>query len=391
MTLAAATPKTVSWDALFRILRRELNDFAIRKWPLPKDRSGPERTLGWRRLFDLFPVATDVIIFDTQGVNVRFNETGLATAIRYDLSRPKTLLVQDHGIIPLRDFDAYATEIQAALALDEETLPDAKELAFSAIKGYPDLLHIVQYDARANVTQYVQDFLTLLSTSHLASLFEMSFDFNAKYNLGSDPILSEPELLAIDEIMVCFFRGDRSEQIKKAQENVASIKLIPQVPAEIGRLIHSAKRLYVFGLFEYEFFTISQHYAYLAVEAALYHRWSAEQSKPLVLTHKTETLTIHDSGRGTILYICENKNWERRNLRVNGKRFPFTNAALLRQLKAAAVITEWRYRDFRYWLRQRNSHSHREFGPLEMPDSGVIQSAVEIINSLFDDVAVPAK
>jgi hypothetical protein len=387
MTLDVSTQSAVSWDVFFRIHRRELNAFAIRNWPLPKDRSGPESTLGWRRLFDVFPVATDVIVFDTEGIDVRFNQTGLATAIRYDLSQPKTSLVRDHGIIPLRDFETHAAEIQTALALDDETLTGVKKLTFTAITGYPNLLHIVQYEARTNVSQYIQDFLTLLSTSHLAPLFETGFDFNAKYKLRPDPILSEPQLLTINDVIGCFFRGDRSQMIKKAQQDVASIKPIQQVPPEIGRLIHAAKRLYVFGLFEYEFFTIAHHYAYLAVEAALYHRWSAEQSKPFLLTHGSEKLTVHDSGRGSIVYICENKGWDKVNLRLNGKRFPFTNAALVRQLKGTAVITEWQYNHLQYWLRQRNSHSHREFGPLEMPDPGVIKDAVEIINTLFDGVA----
>jgi hypothetical protein len=298
--------------------------------------------------------------------------------------RPKTLAIRNHGIIPLRDFDSYASEIQTALGVEPAILPDLRKLDFSSITDYPDLLHIVLCDVRTNISKYVQDFLDLLSMSNLAAQFEMSFDFNAKYKLTPDPILGEPQLLAIDDVMTCFFRGDRSEKIEKTQEDVTSIKLIPQVPSEVVRLIHAAKRLYIFGLFEYEFFTISQHYLYLAVEAALYHRWSAEQSKPFLLTHGAEKLTIHDSGRGTIVRICESKGWDRMNLRVNGKRFPFTNAALLRQLRGAAAITEWQHEDLKYWLRQRNSHSHREFGPLEMPDPGVIQNAAEIVNSLFD-------
>ncbi len=53
----------------------------------------------------------------------------------------------------------------------------------------------------------------------------------------------------------------------------------------------------------------SQHYSYLVVEAVLYHRWSAEQSEPLLLTHGADNLTIHHSGRGSIVRICEHNNW----------------------------------------------------------------------------------
>lgn len=83
MTTAAPAQETLTWEAFFRVLRRELNAFATRRWPLPKDQSGPENVLGRRRLFDLFPVAVDVIVFDTEGVDVRFSEHRFATAIRY--------------------------------------------------------------------------------------------------------------------------------------------------------------------------------------------------------------------------------------------------------------------------------------------------------------------
>lgn len=375
---------TLDWERFFRTVRSELNAFAVTKWPLPNDRSGMERILSWRRLFDLFPVAADILIFDTEGVDVRFQEGRYATIIRYDLSRPKELSVKDHGSLVLRDFDASAQFIQSALAVNDATLDSLRTLNFSWMTDYPEILHIVHYDVRTRVLDYARDLADLLCMSSLASLFVLQYDFNAKYRLKQDTILAESELLLMNDFNQCFFRGDRADMIRKAQEDVARVQLIPQVPSEVRRVIHAAKRLYVFGLFEYEFFTISQHYAYLAVEAALYHRWSALQTKPFILTQGSEQLTIHDSGRGTIARICEHKNWNRRTLRVNGQRFPFSSNSLLARLRKAGAITEYQHTDLEYWLKQRNSHSHREFGPLEMPDPGVIHDAVEMINALFD-------
>lgn len=374
----------MDWHAFFRTVRGELNAFAIKHWPLPNDRSGTERVLSRRRLFDLFPVAVDVLTFDTEGVDVKFQEGRYATAIRYDLAKPKKLSVNDHGIVMLRDFDASAQFIRSALAVDDAILADLRSLSFSWMTDYPEILQIVRYDVRTRLADYIRDLTDLLCMSSLADLFVLQYDFNAKYRLKQDAILAESELLLMNDANQYFFRGERIDMIRKAQEDVARVQFIPQVPGEVRRVIHAAKRLYVFGLFEYEFFTISQHYAYLAVEAALYHRWSALQTKPFILTHESEQLTIHDSGRGTIARICEHKNWNRRTLRVNGQRFPFTSKSLLARLRKAGAITEHQHRDLEYWLKQRNSHSHREFGPLEMPDPGVIHDAAEIINALFD-------
>ncbi len=384
MATALHSPATIGWEAFFRRVRGELNAFATKHWPLPADRSGPERILAQRRLFDLFPVPVDVAMLDTDGVDLRFKAERFATAIRYDLSQPRTLDVRDHGIVPLKDFEPYASMLQSAFGVDEETLTGFRELGFNWITGYPHILHIVRYDARGRISEYGQDLAELLVHSQLAELFELSHDFNSKHGLKRDPLWTESELLQLDDLSASFFRGDRADIIREVQERVARAKLIRTVPDEVARVIHVANRLYIFGLFDYEFFTVSQHYAYLAVEAALYHRWSATQSKPFVLTHGIDQLTIHDSGRGTIYRICEHKKWNRRNLRVNGQPFPFTTGSLLAKLRNARIITEWQYQDFGYWLKQRNAHSHREFGPLEMPDASVIHGAVEIVNALFD-------
>jgi hypothetical protein len=132
-------------------------------------------------------------------------------------------------------------------------------------------------------------------------------------------------------------------------------------------------------------FTVSHHYAYLAIEAAVYHRWSQTQSKPFVLTHDQEQMTVHNSGRGSVTHFCEQKGWNRRDVKLNGKRFPFTNASLLARLRQARIITEFQQRQLKMKLKLRNTHSHLEFGPLEMPGSGVLARVAEAINALFDD------
>lgn len=53
------------------------------------------------------------------------------------------------------------------------------------------------------------------------------------------------------------------------------------------RIFKAAKDLYVFGFFRYYFFTISNHYAFLAIESAIRHRYNQWLGEKAVLTCET--------------------------------------------------------------------------------------------------------
>jgi hypothetical protein len=382
--MAASSPIISDWNAFFRLLRGAVNEIAVKNCPLPNDRSGPERVLSIRRALDLLPVAVNIVMLDTEGAEVVRKDGRYAFVIHYDLAKPKTLHVTDHGIIALSDFERHTGLFQSVFKVDAESLGDLRVLRFSATYGYPDILHVPLYDPRTNLKHYAYELFDILCSDNIVGLFEMQYDFNSKYGLRSGTILSESELLHIDEVNRMFFHGDRDQAIKIAQERVAALQMTGRVPTEVARIFNTAKRLYIFGLFEYQFFTVSHHYAYLAIEAAVYHRWSQTQPKPFVLTHGKEQMTVHDSGRGSIARFCEDKGWNRRDVKLNGKRFPFSTASLLARLRQAGTITEFQQRQLETKLKLRNIHSHLEFGPLEMPETGVLERVAEVINALFD-------
>jgi hypothetical protein len=382
--MAAPSPIIDDWNTFFRQLRGAVNALAVSHYPLPNDRSGPERVLAIRRTLDLLPVPVNIVMLDTDGAEVVRKEGRYAFAIHYDLTQPKTLQVTDHGIVALTDFDRHADLFQSAFKVDSESLADFRVLRFSATYGYPDILHVSLHDPRIDLKEYAYELFDTLCSNHIAELFEMEYDFNSKYGLRPDRILSESELLHIDEINSGFFPGDRDQAIRTAQERVASIRLIDRVPEEVARIFKTAKELYIFGLFKYQFFTVSHHYAYLAIEAAVYHRWSQTQPKPFVLKHGKEQMTVHDSRRGSISRLCEEQGWNRREVKLNGKRFPFSMASLLARLRQEGIITEFQHGQFETKLDLRNIHSHLEFGPLEMPGAGVLERVAEAINALFD-------
>jgi hypothetical protein len=372
------------WNTFFQKLTAVVNELAVKHCPLLTDGSGPERILAIRRVFDSLPVPTNVVMLDTEGAEVVRKEGRYAFAIHYDLSHSQTLHVTDHGIVPLSDFDRHRVLFQSVFKVGPESLDDLQVLRFDAIYGYPDVLHVTLYDPRTNLKQYAYELFDLLGSNNITEVFEKHYDFNSKYGLHPDRVLSESELLHIDEINGMFFAGDRSQAIETAQERIAALQLTARVPAEVSRVFKTAKKLYLFGLFEYEFFTVSHHYAYLAIEAAVYHRWSQTQSKPFVLTHGQDQMTVHNAGRGSIAHFCEDKKWKKRDVKINGKPFPFAMPSLLARLREDGIITEYQHYQLKTKLKLRNIHSHLEFGPLEMPDTGVLERVAELINALFD-------
>ena len=61
--------------------------------------------------------------------------------------------------------------------------------------------------------------------------------------------------------------------IKDLKDAVSSINLIQNVPKEVEEVFEISKHLFIFGYFYYRFFTVSQHYAFLALESALKNKY----------------------------------------------------------------------------------------------------------------------
>ena len=228
--------------------------------------------------------------------------------------------------------------------------------------------------------------------SNFKELFLAEPDFNAKYGLRSDPVLSPEELLRIN-----FSTGIPSSDLlrrftlQELQENVAEIQPIPQVPGSVREVIRRAKELYIYGFFEYAFFTVAAHYVYAALEAALKARWGTSLSRPIKLTHTRhgvkEEAEIDRTGYAAIEWYCETHGWRTNRLLVNGRPFPRTSTMLLNWLQEDRVITDYQRAMFeKAYLPLRNSHSHMEQCSTWMPSAGPIRRAVEQINILFDSV-----
>lgn len=385
----SSSPQTAAdWEHFFRSVADHLKVLASKSWPLEADGSGSDVHVSMHRLFNAFPLPVDVLLLDTTGIESNIKEGNLAAMIRYDFTRPNTLSVRDHGVIPLANLGSHAKLVGSLMELDEAGLEPLRELRLRSTQSFPYYVDVVPYDPRLDPARYTVDFSTFFDPhGEFLELFSARRDFKATYNLKPDPVLEEADLLRISPVNVGFFSRDRATAIREIQEAVADIKLIPQVPEHPRRVFDWARRLYVFGLFEYGFFSVSCHYAYLAVESAVYNRWNAALPSPTTLQHGSDSITVPTAGRGNISLICKNNGWKERDVKVNGRRYPSKVGLAIDQLRQDGVITIWQQRRLRdVWMKLRNIHSHLEFASITGPRLGTLERAAEVINILFDSV-----
>jgi hypothetical protein len=374
------------WELFFKDVADRLNVLASQHWPLEPDGSGSDAYVSMHRLFKAFPLAVDVLLLDTAGIQNNIKEGNIAALIRYDFSRLNTLSVKVHGIIPLADLNSHADLVKSLANVEDESLESLRELRLRSTQFFPYYVDIAPYDPRLNPSRYTVDLLTFFDPhGEFWELFSVQPDFNAKCDLDPDLVLNEGELLKIDPTNGGFFSRDKIESIREIQEGIAHIQLIPKVPENVMRVFHWAKRLYVFGLFEYGFFTVSCHYAYLAVESAVYNRWNAALPMPTVLQCGIDSMTVPTPGRGNISLICKTKGWKERQVKVNGRPYPWKVELAIEQLEDDGVITMWHQKRLRdVWMKLRNIHSHLEFASITGPRAGTLERAAEVINILFD-------
>jgi len=67
--------------------------------------------------------------------------------------------------------------------------------------------------------------------------------------------------------------------LEDLHEMVKDIILNDGVPEEVSGVLETAKQLFVLGYFGYRLFTVSSHYSFLAVEAALGNKYKAIYGK----------------------------------------------------------------------------------------------------------------
>ncbi len=298
------------------------------------------------------PVSVVRLIIDLKKYKEAINN--VYHLIAYEFSNLGESSIRYYGEINLDEVEKYI-ELLKEFTLDQQRV---KELKSFKLVGYGDpecwyWVWIIPYDILEKPEEYARDFTQSFwfTFGHkILQKFERRIDYNSKYGLKSDLVLPLSELLKKDRIFSSFIKIDefgetREITIEDLQKSACGIQLIPNVPEGVKKVFNAAKRLHIFGYFEYYFFTISQHYTFLALESALRNKYSEIYGKP--------------------------------------KKFIKLNT-IIEKLVEKGVIPKGEAKIYDSGRYLRNSLSHLTDPPIMTPSSNILEKIAYQINQIYD-------
>lgn len=245
-------------------LAASVRDLMPRFVNLQPDGSGSPHMLALRDTFTAFPTPAEVLFIDGTGFPDRRNGNAVRTLIRFDMTQPRTCAVKFAASVAATDLPSHRDMLKEQFGVADSLWQPISDLSFVSSWCDFNYTFLAPYDIRNEPEKCAIEFANWISMdSNFKEMFLSEPDFNAKYRLQPDPVLLAEELLRID-----FRTGTpschvlRRYTLQELQENVADVQLIAQVPESVREVIRRAKKLYIYGFFEYAFFTVAAHYAY---------------------------------------------------------------------------------------------------------------------------------
>ena len=328
------------WDEFFDKVFNALKVKFKEIYPFKEDGEVSPDIVALRDAIFKLPCPVKVLELKFDEAKFAHVKDGLGLLLRYDLSRIGEKQIEYYGVIDVENRDAIKSVLIDKFGFPEITVTDFISSFKTTGIWEHELdyyIHFAQYDIRRYFDKYlfelVQIFLYNIET-RLIKKFKREIDFNSLYNLEEDKVLPWEVFTTRNPTLDTLFRKPTIEDLQK---DICAIQLIPTVPEEVKKIFKAAKDLYVFGYFRWYFFTISNHYAYLAIESAVKHRYNQWLGEKAVLTCKKCNLTqeMTKPSYERISDFCrQNKKqgWNFRILKVNGEEFPWTMTLLLNWL-----------------------------------------------------------
>jgi hypothetical protein len=212
-----------------------------------------------------------------------------------------------------------------------------------------------------------------LTSSTAADIFE-----------PADPVLPPNELLQIHYLTAGFvkFYTGRPPSLEEVQQALSDIRLRMSVPEPVRHTFGLSKRLYLFGYFEYGFFTISQHYAFLALEAAVYSRWISDL--PTEVEVQVPPNVPYKMHRPTHEELFNHWMASGRRLKVEGQDFPNSVHKVLGRFVAKGLITAEQRERMEAAMHLRNEMSHTESQTIDVPKISTLAITAELVNAIYN-------
>lgn len=368
------------FDRVFYEVKRKVH----RDYPVEEDGSSSPETRAIIEAIENFPCPLKIAEIKIDIENYPDISNEFCQIINYDLTKLGERSLEYYGVIDSRDKEKLKQIIVKHFDLSEKGFDEFYK-DFTYIAWTDDNRNFYtqfrRYNIKNNIERFVSDFygdIMGLMGPIFVEKFKKIIDYNRLFNLKSDPILSLEEFIKRNDI-----QGLLGSSFQDLQERVCNFQLIPSVPEHVKRVFDNAKKLFIFGYLNYQFFTISQHYAYLALESAIRHRYNRSLGEKAKITKtKTESIDISPSWR-EIDRVCRNKGWDRSKIKVNGKKFPYNNRRLLDWLVEKNIINKWERKQYDVGINMRNIFSHLEFAPISFPKSSTVEIIANRINRLF--------
>ena len=313
----------------------------------------------------------------------------LHTLVHLDLSKPKRTDAEFFGVAPVDKLDL--SMVRDRFGIDVRTASDLAPSTTYFDHGCNLIVQILPYAIGESLDRYASDVYQFLRVGFwdvIQAKFRTTVDYQSKYAIPSDPILKPEDLLNYRQIVANVQTGE-PPSLEAWQAIVSDIVLIPSVSEHVSRTFRIAKQLFIFSYFEYGFSVASQHYAFLALEAALQTRWTLTLPVPTPVEWGNGTRTeFQQLPMHKDLY----KRWKsNRKMKVNGVEFPYSIDKLLRVLRKQGIIRSWQAEQIESAIHLRNELSHLEFAPITPAYAGPLSVTAELINAMFDSVPFEAQ
>jgi hypothetical protein len=389
------------FDIVFQRLKTKFDEI----YPAEKAEELPPVVLGMKNFVHSLPCPVKVIELRVDTKKYRQIADDICQLVGYNFSKSGDHSVSYCGIADADDtaaFNKFLTE-EFGLSPSEELAKgfccDLATIYFSDTDK-PDVhFQFPRYDIRRKPEQFVSDIFRLISEIQLSPETTQKFwpkevDFNALYGLPEDQVLPFSMVIEKDPILSGFVKlsGDEAKSItiEDLQRRISAVQLIPQVPDAVKRVFRIAKELYIFGYFRYMFFTVSEHYAFLALESAIKNRYVVSLGDKAILKNpKGHQQEIRPPSWERIFDFClhhRREGWNVHQIEVNGADFPATMSKLLDWLVANKVIPKWERPRYEAGVHLRDSLSHLESPSVLMPSAQTLKTTAEEINRLYANV-----
>jgi len=395
-----------SYNALFDIVFERIKAHFSNNYPTEEAGELPPDMLGLKKFAYSLPCPVKILELRVDTEKYKYIEDEICQLIGYDFSK-----LGDRSVSYCGTIDAYDTNGFNKFLAEGFGLGPSEEFAKSfcgdltityfSDTDRPDIhFQFLRYDIRCRTDRYVNDLLELMSRVPLTSetrekFWEKEVDYNILYGLSEDPILPMLKIIEKDPIFESFVKLSSREAtgitIEDLQKHISDIQLIPEVTDEVKRVFRIAKELYIFGYFRYIFFTVSAHYAYLALESAIKNRYATSLGDKAILTNlKDQKYEMSVPSWEKISEFCRRyrkEGWNSRKIKVNGGAFPSTMPSLINWLVANKLVPKWERPQYEAGVYLRHSLSHLESPSVFMPSAQTLRTTAEKINKLYLNVA----